>query len=56
MAPFRLVVNRLLEDAQERLIFLSQTFIRDEIVNFVPSSEDLNYHKRLEGKACALCL
>lgn len=42
------VINRILEDIQERLIFLSQKFILDHISTFYPAPADLDYPKRLE--------
>ncbi len=37
----------LLKVAQERLTFLAQQFIRDEIQGFIPTKEDLDYPNRL---------
>ncbi|EFA80151.1 oligomeric Golgi complex component [Heterostelium album PN500] len=39
----RLAVQRMLQDIQERLLFLIQTFIRDEIRTFSPSPADIDY-------------
>eukprot|EP01132_Coremiostelium_polycephalum_P006223 gene6223-7752_t len=44
---FQLTVNRMLQDIQERLIYVIQTYIRDEIRSFIPKPEDLDYPKKL---------
>lgn len=41
------VINRMLEDIQERLVFLAQKFIIEEIRTFSPTAKDLNYPERL---------
>ncbi|KAF0700673.1 Aste57867_8851 [Aphanomyces stellatus] len=43
------VVERMVGDAQERLILCTQKFIRDEIEEFVPTPADLNYPDRLQA-------
>ncbi|EER03259.1 hypothetical protein Pmar_PMAR016800 [Perkinsus marinus ATCC 50983] len=47
LVPVLSVVYRLLKDVQERLIYRTQTYIRDDIRGFVPSKEDLEYPLRL---------
>lgn len=37
----------MLEDIQERLIYLAQRFILDNISTFSPSKEDIDYPKRV---------
>ena len=46
MKPF---VETLLADIRERLIFRAQTFIKEEVDNYRPSADDLNYPGRLES-------
>eukprot|EP00227_Mantoniella_beaufortii_P002645 CAMPEP_0197613336 /NCGR_PEP_ID=MMETSP1326-20131121/58966_1 /TAXON_ID=1155430 /ORGANISM="Genus nov. species nov., Strain RCC2288" /LENGTH=793 /DNA_ID=CAMNT_0043182195 /DNA_START=165 /DNA_END=2546 /DNA_ORIENTATION=- len=46
MQPF---VESLLADVRERLIFRAQAFIREEVGNYRPSADDLNYPGRLES-------
>ncbi|RQM28596.1 hypothetical protein B5M09_007951 [Aphanomyces astaci] len=46
------VVDRMIGDAQERLILCTQKYLRDEIEAFVPTLADLNYPDKLLG-ACA---
>ena len=41
------LVNRMLEDIQERLVFLAQTFVTDEISYYKPSTDDLDYPGKL---------
>lgn len=45
MRPF---FETLLADVRERLIFRAQAFIREEVDNYRPSSDDLNYPGKLE--------
>ena len=44
---FKPIVDRMLQDVQERLTFLAQTYIRDEITSYLPLPEDLNYPEKL---------
>jgi hypothetical protein len=41
------IISRMLEDIQERLIFLSQNYILENISTFVPSTDDLNYPQKI---------
>ncbi len=43
LVAFKPVVTRLIEDVQERLIFVAQTYMRDKITDYVPKPADLNY-------------
>ncbi len=53
LVAFKPVVTRLIEDVQERLIFVAQTYMRDKITDYVPKPADLNYpDKLIEGKRC----
>lgn len=50
LVAFKPVVTRLIEDVQERLIFVAQTYMRDKITDYVPKPADLNYpDKLIEG-------
>jgi hypothetical protein len=42
------LMNSILADIQERLIFRAQTLIRDEVGNHTPSESDINYPEKLE--------
>eukprot|EP00271_Cylindrocystis_brebissonii_P007614 TRINITY_DN21191_c0_g1_i1.p1 TRINITY_DN21191_c0_g1~~TRINITY_DN21191_c0_g1_i1.p1 ORF type:complete len:848 (+),score=186.53 TRINITY_DN21191_c0_g1_i1:421-2964(+) len=44
----RPTILRALADVQERLTFRAQTFMRDEIANFVGTAEDLDYPNKLQ--------
>jgi hypothetical protein len=50
MRPF---VESLLADVRERLIFRAQAFIREEVANFRPSSDNLHSLGKLEFTAAA---
>lgn len=54
VVPFKAIVRRMIQDVQERLTFLAQTYIRDEIAAYVPSDEDLDYPKKLAGISVAM--
>jgi conserved oligomeric Golgi complex subunit 3 len=43
---FSVLIQPALEDAQSRLVFRSQTILRDEIENFKPKPEDIDYPER----------
>ncbi|GAM26061.1 hypothetical protein SAMD00019534_092360 [Acytostelium subglobosum LB1] len=45
----KLAVQRMLQDIQERLLFLIQTYIRDEIRTFSPKPEDMDYPNHLQS-------
>ena len=40
---FLLIIQRLIADVQERLIFRAHTFIQEKVANYRPSKDDLNY-------------
>ncbi|XP_024387285.1 conserved oligomeric Golgi complex subunit 3 [Physcomitrium patens] len=46
-------ILKTLADVQERLTFRAQTYMRDEIANYLPSAEDLDYPAKLEQAAAA---
>ncbi|KAJ8774581.1 hypothetical protein K2173_017027 [Erythroxylum novogranatense] len=48
LAGLRPTLERILADVHERLTFRARTHIRDEIANFFPSDEDLDYPAKLE--------
>eukprot|EP00249_Psilotum_nudum_P016375 c25792_g1_i1 orf=138-2456(+) len=41
-------IFRILADVQERLTFLAQTYMRNEIASYLPSSEDLDYPTKVD--------
>ena len=43
---FSILIHSALEDAQTRLVFRTQAILRDEIENYRPKSEDLDYPSR----------
>ncbi|XP_031267500.1 conserved oligomeric Golgi complex subunit 3 [Pistacia vera] len=51
LAGLRPTLERILADVHERLTFRARTHIRDEIANFTPADEDLNYPAKLEQSA-----
>ncbi|KAH9652936.1 Conserved oligomeric Golgi complex subunit 3 [Citrus sinensis] len=51
LAGLRPTLERILADVHERLTFRARTHIRDEIANYIPSDEDLNYPSKLEQSA-----
>ncbi|KAJ7558438.1 hypothetical protein O6H91_04G039200 [Diphasiastrum complanatum] len=44
----RPTILRTLADVQERLTFRAQTFMRDEIANYLPIADDIDYPNKLE--------
>ncbi|GAB4853696.1 Golgi transport complex subunit 3 [Ancistrocladus abbreviatus] len=48
LAGLRPTFQRILADVHERLTFRARTHIRDEIANYVPLGEDLDYPSKLE--------
>ncbi|GJP83624.1 hypothetical protein CLOP_g13752 [Closterium sp. NIES-67] len=51
VAALRPTISRILADLRQRLIFRAHTFMRDEISNYVPTSEDLDYPGKLQRAA-----
>ncbi|XP_050217227.1 conserved oligomeric Golgi complex subunit 3 [Mercurialis annua] len=51
LAGLRPTLERILADIHERLTFRARTHISDEIANFIPSDEDLDYPMKLERSA-----
>ncbi|EXC13608.1 Conserved oligomeric Golgi complex subunit 3 [Morus notabilis] len=51
LAGLRPTLQRILADVHERLTFRARTHIRDEIANYLPLSEDLDYPAKLEQSA-----
>lgn len=47
--PLEPFFDRMVEDAQERLIFCTQQYIQDNIEEFYPEPQDLAYPTRLQG-------
>ncbi|XP_016704003.1 conserved oligomeric Golgi complex subunit 3 isoform X1 [Gossypium hirsutum] len=50
-AGLRPSLERILADIHERLTFRARTYIRDEIANYIPINEDLDYPEKLEHSA-----
>ncbi|XP_062161819.1 conserved oligomeric Golgi complex subunit 3 [Alnus glutinosa] len=48
LAGLRPTLQRILADVHERLTFRARTHISDEIENYIPSDEDLDYPAKLE--------
>ncbi|KAK4486691.1 hypothetical protein RD792_006751 [Penstemon davidsonii] len=48
LAGLRPTLERILADVHERLTFRARTHIRDEIANYLPLDEDLDYPSKLE--------
>ncbi|XP_027176832.1 conserved oligomeric Golgi complex subunit 3 [Coffea eugenioides] len=51
LAGLRPTLDRILADVHERLTFRARTHIRDEIANYLPLDEDLDYPSKLEQLA-----
>ncbi|KAL4178866.1 hypothetical protein AMTRI_Chr13g84320 [Amborella trichopoda] len=51
VAGLRPTVDRILADVYERLTFRAQTYVRDEIANYLPFDDDLDYPAKLERAA-----
>ncbi|KAJ4963906.1 hypothetical protein NE237_023845 [Protea cynaroides] len=51
LAGLRPTLHRILADIHERLTFRARTHIRDEIENYIPFDEDLDYPPKLEQSA-----
>ncbi|KAF5760005.1 putative oligomeric Golgi complex, subunit 3, cullin repeat-like-containing domain superfamily [Helianthus annuus] len=51
LAGIRPTLDRILADIHERLTFRARTHIRDEIANYLPVDEDLDYPGKLERSA-----
>ncbi|KAJ6823791.1 conserved oligomeric Golgi complex subunit 3-like [Iris pallida] len=49
LARLRPTLQRILADIHERLTFCARTHVRDQISNYRPSEEDLDYPARLES-------
>ncbi|XP_042383164.1 conserved oligomeric Golgi complex subunit 3-like [Zingiber officinale] len=48
LAGLRPTLERILADIHERLTFCARTYIREEIANYRPSSDELDYPAKLE--------
>ncbi|KAL5182758.1 Conserved oligomeric Golgi complex subunit 3 [Glycine soja] len=51
LAGLRPTFERILADVHERLTFRARTHIRDEIANYMPTNEDLDYPEKLKRSA-----
>ncbi|KAK3872541.1 hypothetical protein Pcinc_022385 [Petrolisthes cinctipes] len=48
LAPLTSVVNQMLEDAQERLVYRAHIYVQTDITNFRPAPGDLAYPSKLQ--------
>jgi len=48
LATFETVCTQMLEDVQERLVYRTQVYIRNEILSYKPSPGDIAYPEKLE--------
>ena len=48
LGPLTTVVNQMLEDAQERLVYRAHIYIQSDIGNYRPSPGDLAYPSKLQ--------
>ncbi len=48
LSAFEGVCSQMLEDVQERFVYRTHIYIREEILNYNPSSGDLSYPEKLE--------
>ena len=48
LSAFEGVCSQMLEDVQERFVYRTHIYIREEILNYNPSSGDLTYPEKLE--------
>ena len=48
LAAFDVICAQMLQDVQERLVFRTHIYIRQEILNYNPASGDLAYPGKLE--------
>jgi len=48
LSTFEAVCSQMLEDVQERLVYRTQVYIRNEILSYKPSPGDIAYPEKLE--------
>ena len=48
LGAFEAVCEQMLEDVQERLVYRTHIYIREEILNYKPAGGDLAYPDKLE--------
>jgi len=48
LSTFETVCTQMLEDVQERLVYRTQVYIRNEILGYKPSPGDIAYPEKLE--------
>mmetsp|Transcript_38034 Transcript_38034/g.90364 ORF Transcript_38034/g.90364 Transcript_38034/m.90364 type:complete len:779 (+) Transcript_38034:255-2591(+) len=53
VAPVRPIIQRALQDAQERLTFRAQAYLKDSVASYFPTSSDTDYPGRLVAAAQA---
>ena len=52
MIAFVNVVQQMLEDVQERLVYKAQAMLDNDVRGFIPTPSDLNYPDRLAVPVC----
>jgi len=55
LAAFDVICAQMLQDVQERLVFRTHIYIRQEILNYNPASGDLAYPSKLEMMEVSGC-
>jgi hypothetical protein len=48
LAAFDVICGQMLQDVQERLVYRTHVYIRQEILNYNPAGGDLAYPGKLE--------
>ena len=55
LGAFEAVCQQMLEDVQERLVYRTHIYIREEILNYKPADGDLAYPDKLEMMEVFCC-
>jgi hypothetical protein len=55
LSTFETVCTQMLEDVQERLVYRTQVYIRNEILGYKPSPGDIAYPEKLEMMQVDFC-
>ncbi len=55
LSTFEAVCSQMLEDVQERLVYRTQVYIRNEILSYKPSPGDIAYPEKLEMMQVDFC-
>ena len=56
LVAFDMVCGQMLQDVQERLVYRTHIFIRQEILNYNPAPGDLAYPGKLEMMEVCVCV